>query len=277
MIRDVVEKYYLNFKETLEKTDNKKLKNVVCQLNELDDFTKEIVLRKCASESASAILLQEIDPSMIEESLSDAILECIEIVNSMNKKYIFRVKVKGLEKYITREIAIPKKFLLSDLGIAIVLAFNGDFSHLMEFKVNSERYVMDPENDYFDHQKCMFDYELDTLDLNSKTKMRLTYDFGDNYEFDIKFVKEVDGIGKSPIEILKGKGYGIIEDHHMFLEMVYANPDLSVEPYIGEDMTVKEYLEFEDVFDIEETNDYLNSMFIGIKEALESDEDEEFE
>ena len=271
MLLKTIENYYYAFINELENTNNKKLKHVINRLNELDDISKKMLLRKATAEATSSILLGEIHPDDLEDFLIESIDECIELLKDTQKKYVFRVKVKGLEKHLTREIAIPKSFLLSDLGIAIVLAFNGDCEHLMEFHIDKERYVMNPEDSFYSYQKSMFDYELMNLELNPKSKIRFIYDFGEDYIFDIKFVKEVEGLGHYPIEVLKGKGFGIVEDNHMFLDLYYEDPNLSMLEYIGEDITISEFLEVEE-FNLEEANEYLNNLFIVVKTALEGEE-----
>lgn len=64
--------------------------------------------------------LMQREETSIEEVLVDTLDFYVGSLLAAKYKYIFRVKVKRLEKLITREIAIPKSMSLGDLGVVII-------------------------------------------------------------------------------------------------------------------------------------------------------------
>ena len=90
----------------------------------------------------------------------------------MKKKYVFRVKLKGFEKYITREIAIPRHYSLSELAIGIILSFRGNHSHLYDFVIDGKKYSIMEDDFGFEEFNDMRNVFLNELDLDKKTKIK---------------------------------------------------------------------------------------------------------
>ena len=219
---------YFEWVESLKNSTNEKVLNELESLKELNEYEQQFVFRKCYCDMVRFTLSEQNDYPF-EQLLVEALNFYSSGLLAAKYKYIFRVKVKRLEKFITREIAIPKSMSLGDLGVAIILAFNGDCSHLFQFTIDKRRYVVDPSESYFGEPEDMFKTNLYDIDWNPKKKYTFTYDFGDNYEFSVQFVKEVSDTGNYPIEVLKGKGYycapstdGMIEEPGLTTSKTYA-------------------------------------------------------
>lgn len=266
---------YNEWVESLKNSTNEKILNELEVLKELGEFEQQFVLRKSYLDMVTFAVLEQADEPL-EKTLVEALNFYSSSLLATKYKYIFRVKVKGLEKYITREIAIPKKMSLGDLGVAIILAFRGECSHLFQFIIDKVRYVTDPSEAIFDEPESVFDIQLDEINWNPKKKYTFVYDFGDNYEFSVQFVKEVDDTGNYPIEVLKGKGYGIWEDNHYYLDLYYDDPNIMVEDWEGDKIPVKDMIEFNpNECEIDEINEELNDLFVMCREHyVNEDEDD---
>lgn len=266
---------YFEWVESLKNSTNEKVLNELESLKELNEYEQQFVFRKCYCDMVRFTLSEQNDYPF-EQLLVEALNFYSSGLLAAKYKYIFRVKVKRLEKFITREIAIPKSMSLGDLGVAIILAFNGDCSHLFQFTIDKRRYVVDPSESYFGEPEDMFKTNLYDIDWNPKKKYTFTYDFGDNYEFSVQFVKEVSDTGNYPIEVLKGKGYGIWEDNHYYLDLYYMDPDTLVENWDGDEVKVKDLIEFDpDECELDEINEALNDLFVMCRERFVDEDDEE--
>ena len=159
------------------------------------------------------------------------------------------VEMVGFEKRVWRRFLIMGDAKMSTLGYALLAMLNTLSYHLMNFevtetmfsdefieqervknpKIGFEKYselmkkspsVMiefpDPDGnlnvdyDYVDAKKAPI-----SVYLTETSKCKFRYDFGDDWEFRIKYeaVVVTDEISaKNPVKILEGKGLGIIED-----------------------------------------------------------------
>lgn len=266
---------YFEWVDSLKNSKNEKILNELEALKELGEFEQQFVLRKTYLDMVGFAVMEQ-NEHPIEELLVDALNFYGGSLLASKYKYVFRVKVKGLEKYITREIAIPKNMSLGDFGVAIILAFNGECSHLFQFIIDKKRYVIDPSEAIFDEPESAFDTLLSDIIWNPKKKYTFVYDFGDDYQFSIQFVREVSDTGNYPIEVLKGKGYGIWEDNHYYLDLYYADPTTMVENWDGDMVPVSEVLDFDpNEFDLVEINEEINDVYLICRERYAREEDEE--
>jgi hypothetical protein len=98
--------------------------------------------------------------------------------------FVFRV---SLDREVWRRIAIPADCTLDDLVCTILRAFRFDSDHLYEYRfrdrTGAETRVCDPdcgEGPFGD------EIQIGELPLETGHSMDLTYDFGDNWHFDVK-------------------------------------------------------------------------------------------
>ena len=117
------------------------------------------------------------------------------------KKYIFNISLEGFNKEIKRKISVNSNISINSFCEKVILSMNGDLSHPFTIKIGKEFL-----EDYYG------EFELFYLGLTEKEKLKIIYDFGDNWQFDLSLSKIVNGSDEIEFEVLSGKGYGIIDD-----------------------------------------------------------------
>lgn len=115
--------------------------------------------------------------------------------------YIFNVSLRGFSKEIKRKILVNSNLTVDSFCKGVIVSMSGDLSHEYGMKIKKE--CVD---------EFYADCELYYLNLKEKQGLTITYDFGDNWIFDLTLSKIVDGISENPFEVIKGKGYGIVDD-----------------------------------------------------------------
>lgn len=118
------------------------------------------------------------------------------------KNYIMNVALNGFQKEIKRKIAVDSNVNLDKFCECIIRSMNGDMSHPFGMKRGKE---------YID-EEVVIRQDLNYLELKEKQRLKVVYDFGDNWEFNITVSKIEDNYGNKHFEVLSGKGYGIIDD-----------------------------------------------------------------
>lgn len=117
------------------------------------------------------------------------------------KSIVMNISLNGYAKYIKRKIVVNNNISIDKFCRAIIASMNGDMSHLYTIKMNKKWY---DEN--------ILDEKLTYLELQVGTKFSVVYDYGDNWKFDIKVSKVIDGYNDKEFEIMNGMGYGIVDD-----------------------------------------------------------------
>lgn len=118
------------------------------------------------------------------------------------KNYIMNVSLSGFEKEIKRKIAVDSSVDLDIFCECIIISTMGDLSHSYGIKINKE---------YLDDEEVK-EQDLNYLELKEKQRLKVVYDFGDNWVFNVTVSKIVDDYGTKRCQVLSGKGYGIIDD-----------------------------------------------------------------
>ena len=147
------------------------------------------------------------------------------------KRYVFNVSLYGFEKEIKRKIVVNNDILIEDFCKTVILAMNGDLSHLYCIKIGKQ-YL----SEYFN------DLELYYLNLKEKQKFKIVYDMGDNWIFNLTLSKIIDEYRDNEFEVISGKGYGIIDDVGGIwgLEDVFSGKDTSWGKYNIDDFDLEE-------------------------------------
>ncbi len=164
-----------------------------------------------------------------EETSIQVVKSMLEDTNdnipSLKSSYIFVVKLKGLSKYVEREIEIPCSFNLLELCYAVLASMNCDGEHLFSVKYDEKTYYCDQYDGGYDTEYAS-DYSLQSLELKEKDKLTIRYDLSENYMFSVvlKDTVEYDCIvNPEDMKVIKGKGMGIWEDNHDLLELYYKD------------------------------------------------------
>ena len=256
-----VDRYYKDILNQIENTKDNRLLEALSTLDVLDKLPREYVLRKVIHEFTELAIMDVIDEDCYIDMLVDAITTFGKEMMAVSKKYVFKIQLDGLTKHVQRTICVPQQASLATFGIAIALAFNADCSHLFDFRIDNKSYVLKPDED-FGPEYSVFETQLVDLHLNEKSKIKYCYDFGEDYSFTVKFVKEVNNPGEYAFEVVKGKGYGIWENNHYYLDAYYDGPETLVETYEGDMVPVCDLLEFDpQECDLDAINTIMEDMF----------------
>lgn len=131
------------------------------------------------------------------------IKEYIEFRKEINipKRYIFNVTLNEFDKEIKRKISVNSNILIDSFCRKVVTSMNGDLSHEYGIKIDKE-YI----SEYYD------EIELYYLALKEKKRLKIIYDWGDNWIFNLTVSKVIADYSENDFEVLSGKGYGIIDD-----------------------------------------------------------------
>ena len=151
-------------------------------------------------------------------------------------RYRFNVSLEGF-KEIKRTILVNSDITIDEFCRKVIKSMNGELYHAYGIKFKKNHL-----DEFFS------DVELYYLRMNAKDKLKITYDFGDNWNFLLTLSQIVDGKSNTNFEVISGKGYGIVEDcgGAWYLDKVFSlkNPDW------------KDY-DLND-FDLEKCNKYVN-------------------
>ncbi len=118
------------------------------------------------------------------------------------KRYEMNVALEFLEKEIKRKIVVDSNVNLDTFCRMIIYSMKGDMSHGYGLKKGKE---------YID-EDILACRDLNFLELKVNQKLKVTYDWGDSWNFVISVRKILEGYGNKRFEVIKGKGYGIIDD-----------------------------------------------------------------
>lgn len=150
-------------------------------------------------------------------------LDTPEDIVKENKKqnaatYEIRANLKGFKPSTWRRFVIGGNSSLETLMQAILLMFNADGEHMYDLydrktgiRYENERNI-EMSDDWLTDQSESSE-EVRVSVLNEGDKLLLTYDYGDNWEFEVN-VKKVFYEENQPVypQIISGKGLGIIEN-----------------------------------------------------------------
>lgn len=111
---------------------------------------------------------------------------------------------------IWRKIAVPSDYSLDSFCDYIIDCFDFDHTHLYSITIKNrfgynETYTHPEIDDYYAGNPNSADYTLKSLYINAGSTMNFTYDFGDNWQFEI-ICEKVDIIKSKKPRIIEKKG-----------------------------------------------------------------------
>ena len=118
------------------------------------------------------------------------------------KRYVFNVSLDEFDKEIKRKIVMDNDLTIDTFCKKVIASMNGSLGHA---------YIIKRNKDYLD-EEYFEDVPLYYIDLKEKQRLKVIYDFGDNWIFNVTVSKIIDGYGEENSEVISGKGYGIIDD-----------------------------------------------------------------
>lgn len=140
------------------------------------------------------------------------------------KYYKLKISLNNYEDRLNRTILFKHDNDLDELAFTILSIFNTLAYHLYKFEDDSKKYECEiglreaEEMCYPDKGIDTWLVTLDQLDIKNN-KFMMTYDFGENYEFVIEVIEQIElkEIYRIP-RVIDGVGYGIVEDGKFILE-----------------------------------------------------------
>ena len=134
------------------------------------------------------------------------------------KHYTFNISLAGFTKEIKRKVVVNSNISIEEFCKMIIISMRGDLSHMFGISVDKEFL-----------NEFAFDLELSYLHLKEKQKLKIVYDWGDNWTFNLTLNKIEDGYEEIPFHVISGKGYGIIDDcgGSWVLEKIFSGKDKS--------------------------------------------------
>ncbi len=119
------------------------------------------------------------------------------------KSYEINVSLEGFTKEIKRKVLVDSNVNLDTFTRCVITSMNGDLTHL---------YGLKKGKDYIDDE-VLNEQDLNYLELQKAQKLKIVYDWGDSWTFNLRVSKVIDGYGEEKkFKVLSGKGYGIIDD-----------------------------------------------------------------
>jgi hypothetical protein len=200
----------------------------------------------------------------------------------------FKAKLDSFKPVIWRTFEVASNITVATFSYTVMALFEMQASHLFcthaKFKGfgDSDEYffefdyygdiVNSDDMEYLDPR----DYELNKLPISDRLYFRLNYDFGDNWNVIIKPKKiyQDASVKKTQLpRVLKGKGYGIVED----CGGVWGLEELveSFEKKEGERYeSIREWTGMDDFditkFDLDEMNAKLNTTALSLSTGYET-------
>jgi len=116
----------------------------------------------------------------------------------IERAYQFKITLKGIEPPVWRRIQVPETFSFWDLHVAVQDAMGWQDYHLHDFTVinprtqSKERLGIPDEDDEFElNILADWDYNIADYFPSKNRAAAYVYDYGDNWEHEIKFEKTV--------------------------------------------------------------------------------------
>ncbi|GAB2028164.1 plasmid pRiA4b ORF-3 family protein [Lactovum odontotermitis] len=130
----------------------------------------------------------------------------------------FVAELTGFKPRMWRRILVSSEMELEEFCYVLMKTFRANGGHLFSFEKDGDTYELENEYDdgfiSFMEPKDISKYHVDQLFSFEKEHGLLTYDFGDNWEIKVTLENSevADSLENKLPRVIKGKGFGIIED-----------------------------------------------------------------
>lgn len=184
------------------------------------------------------------------------------------KGYKIKITLSKSKPTIYRHVIIPEKLTFKQLHLIIQLSMGWDNYHLYDFYIPQKNILMTegkPMISGFGNLRYLSVNKQINQFLNKDTKMVYTYDMGDNWEHEIRLMRELES--EEPIipKVIKWQGNCPPEDCggiYSYQNLLYVLEDPEHEEY--EDVTnMLEEIGYNEMsaFSLEDTNTELKNLF----------------
>ncbi len=261
----------------IKKIINRNLERMAREILSLDDaevksFVKEMkkegVDEANQIEFLKTILSQALiaDEEEYQESFYEHMDDFLHTFRMHSESYQFSVELINSTVHSVRRFRLPAYLMVSDLCYAVLASYQSLGSHMFVLDYKNERFCLDME-----HEADMIPADLvplGKLEMRKGNTLKLIYDFGENWEFLIRYdgKKKVDYVENYP-ELLSGEGYNIWEDEKDLLEKLIINP----KEIITDNVTIEECAEAERIamFDEKQKESFVDELF-ELKDSYEA-------
>lgn len=270
MFESIINKCLEDCLVELKNSSNPEIKEAIDNINsQVYGSDHEDIMESAMRIAIAQCMTYKLNKEQIDNIVVHFLNDISEHIPTLKSSYILSVKMKGLSRYIQREIEIPGIMSLDDLCMVVLASMNCYGSHMYDITYGGETFDCLLQEDAENYTAA---YTLEDLELSKGDKLVLSYDYGEDYEFDIlvKDIVEHDSFfNLEDMRVIKGKGYGIWEDNHYLLELYLKNRE-AFYAFLEENGIEEEFLpiEEEEEFQIEDMEDILGDYFT-IKTAYE--------
>lgn len=148
-----------------------------------------------------------------------AVISIEEVKRKVNKNviYQFRVDIKGAKPPIWRRVQVEKKIVFGEFHFILQNIFNWEGYHMHQFFIDDKTIITDTEGEYYEpiYENEIEESEVKLSEFFKKEgdKMIYNYDFGDDWDHEVKLEKILDRESKKNYPYLvTGKRIAPIED-----------------------------------------------------------------
>lgn len=144
--------------------------------------------------------INNFDLNNVNKKISEFLTQYYEYIKP--KRYEMYVTLDGFNREIKRKISVDSNLSLDNFCRGVIYSMRGDLSHSYGIKKGKE---------YLD--ETFLEKDLNYLELQKNQRLNVIYDYGDDWIFNIRVSKVLEGYNeKRRFGVLSGKGYGIIDD-----------------------------------------------------------------
>ena len=277
MVRKITNEYIKGFTKALLHTDNSEIAKAIKKIekmvdkNDMNYILENLFLCAMSNEIIRAVLAGSSDDE-VNDLLATSLNEYVEVLPEMLSYLKLDIKLKGLEKYCTRTILIPFTCNLSQLAYLVLGAFHIGFRHQFTVRVKNEQYLSKGlcENEPYVMDSVILGQV--GLNLQKGMKIHLTYDMGENYEFEIRvadIIREKHIVSSYDSRIIRAKGGCVWEDNHELMEYYYKDKEMFYKVLHEDELTEDDFEIFiDDILDSSSLLDYLNEDYLSFVAAL---------
>lgn len=196
---------------------------------------------------------------------------------NLTKSIVFKATLNGFEHEVYRVIEMPYTSTLADVAYAILGSCEATGHHLYSMKYKKGMYYCSRDDEFEDFENNTSLVLLSELGLRKGSKLKLNYDFGDDYQFDIqvKAIKSNDhSFRMNDMIMTEGKGYGLWEDEHYEMDLFYHDrPHFDL--FLKENGLEEDMFPCEETFDLDVANEELICNYLFIKNIYEGNFDDD--
>jgi hypothetical protein len=156
----------------------------------------------------------------ISEDMKKPAVQAVRAIKENVQAVQFYIELKDLTPKLWRRFIIREDVKMTTLGYAILSMIKASGGHLFNFELQGAETLIELPDPYgevparmkvIDARKV----KVGTIFADPQTRCLFTYDFGDNWEFELKQEKVIPDAPLTtakPVKVTGGENYGIVDD-----------------------------------------------------------------